>query len=170
MRATHIVLRAEVEARSDASQKLTSAGDAVLVRRQIPRSIALSCPDGCGDELTVNLDPRTGRAWRLYGTDGTLTLWPSIWRDSGCRSHFIVWRNKIVWCDGDDFDWLPPQSNDLDERVFEVLKVDTWQSPLELAETLNESPWEVRASCKALYERSKILRKQRGWTVSYKLP
>ena len=43
-----------------------------------------------------------------------MSLIPSVRRTSGCRSHFIVWRNQIWWCsrrwdddmpfDGDAFD------------------------------------------------------------------
>lgn len=57
----------------------------------------MACPDGCGSILTVNLDPRAGKAWRLYDR-GAKTLFPSVWRDSGCQSHFIVWRDRIIWC------------------------------------------------------------------------
>ncbi|MDM9644782.1 DUF6527 family protein [Rhizobium sp. S163] len=27
------------------------------------------------------------------------TLHPSVWRNSGCRSHFWVRRGRIAWCD-----------------------------------------------------------------------
>jgi len=30
--------------------------------------------------------------------DGSVSLYPSIWRRAGCRAHFFVKRSTIVWC------------------------------------------------------------------------
>jgi hypothetical protein len=59
----------------------------------------MRCPDGCGETLVVNLDPRAGKAWKLDMRTGKATLYPSVWRDGGCGSHFIVWRGDVLWCD-----------------------------------------------------------------------
>jgi hypothetical protein len=48
--------------------------------------------------LSINLDPRTGKAWRLRQDRFGVTLLPSVWRTSGCKSHFILWRNAVWWC------------------------------------------------------------------------
>jgi hypothetical protein len=47
----------------------------------------------------VNLDPRAGPAWKLYDREDSLTLFPSVWRESGCEAHFILWRNRLIRCD-----------------------------------------------------------------------
>jgi Family of unknown function (DUF6527) len=88
------------------------ADQVVVVRRGQARAVLFMCPNGCGDLVTVNVDPGAGRAWRLReGSDGSITLLPSIWRSSGCYAHFVVWRSRIWWCrtandddtqDGDD--------------------------------------------------------------------
>src|SRR4051812_40038452 len=94
-----IRFRAEVEHRHDGDTLLQTPGDAVLVQRGRPRSLLIACPDGCGETLVVNLDPRAGKAWRIYRKGAVISLSPSVWRDGGCESHFIVWRSHILWCD-----------------------------------------------------------------------
>lgn len=54
------------------------------------------CPDGCGEMLRVNLMRSQGRAWRATISGGTLTLSPSVARESGCRTHFVLVRNVAI--------------------------------------------------------------------------
>jgi hypothetical protein len=150
-RATDVTPKGAAERQPDAARLLANAGDVALVDRGVLRSIVIQCPDGCGDVITVNLDGRAGPAWRLYRRrDGTMTLYPSVWRDSGCGAHFIVWRDKILWCDRDDdvawhdhklriqiLDHLPPA--DMPPLHFE-----------DLAAALAESPWDVLWECRAM--------------------
>src|SRR6267378_4236509 len=76
---------------------VSAPGDAVLIERGTPRWLLLACPCGCGAELPINLDRRAGKAWRVYkhGTT-TLSVYPSVWRDTDCGSHFIIWRGNIL--------------------------------------------------------------------------
>lgn len=71
----------------------------VLTREDISRSVAFLCPCGCDEPLTINLDRQTGRAWRIRVDHETVSLMPSVWRITGCYSHFIVWESNIWWCD-----------------------------------------------------------------------
>src|SRR5438105_3352414 len=96
--AREIRLRAEVQHRHEGDALLKSPGDAVLVNRGRPRSLLIACPDGCGETLVVNLDQRSGPAWRFYRHASGVSLSPSVWREGGCESHFIVWRGRIIWC------------------------------------------------------------------------
>ncbi len=57
----------------------------------------MACPDGCGDTLVINLDDRAGKAWLLDERRGKLSLYPSVWREDGCRSHFILWSDYLIW-------------------------------------------------------------------------
>jgi hypothetical protein len=53
-------------------------------------------PRGCGEVFPINLDPRAGPAWRLYSDPRRgVSLYPSVWRESGCESHYVIWRNRI---------------------------------------------------------------------------
>jgi hypothetical protein len=60
---------------------------------------AMICPCGCGDVIELNLLKEARPFWRVQeDADGTITLHPSVWRQKGCRSHFILRRGRIVWC------------------------------------------------------------------------
>lgn len=143
--------RGRVQNHGDAAHKLAGPGDFVVVERGRPRSIVLSCPDGCGEVITINLDPRGGPAWRLYVSRKGVTLYPSIWRESGCGSHFIVWNSKIFWCDAWDED--PSAENldrDLDSRVLAALPLDSFVAYFDVAFRLGEIPWDVLRACRRL--------------------
>src|ERR1700680_626575 len=89
-------IRARVNSRANASAHLKQPGDAVIVDRQGPRWLVLSCPCGCGAEVPVNLDRRAGPAWRIYESPRGTSIYPSVVRDTDCKSHFIIWRNNIL--------------------------------------------------------------------------
>lgn len=74
----------------------------VLVVRGAPRSAIFNCPCECGDTVVINLDRAVGPAWRLRIENEGVTLMPSVFRISGCRSHFIIWRSTIWWCHSQD--------------------------------------------------------------------
>src|SRR4051812_22851407 len=75
-----------------------SVGRLAVVVRDTPRAALFDCPCGCGDLVIINTDPRSGPAWRIRVDATGATLMPSVWRTTGCRSHFIVWRSSIWWC------------------------------------------------------------------------
>src|SRR5438046_1670937 len=95
MRVQRLHLQGTVASRSDSSGMLRVAGDGVLVERGRPRVLLLMCPCGCGEELAIMLDDQAGPAWRFYRRGGSVTLFPSVWRDTGCESHFILWKDRI---------------------------------------------------------------------------
>lgn len=74
-----------------------------VVVRGRPRAVVFQCPCGCGEVLSINVDAAAGRAWSAYWHGDSLSLLPSVWRTSGCQSHFVLWRNDVWWC-GDDAD------------------------------------------------------------------
>lgn len=99
--------------------------------------------------LTVNLDPRAGKAWRLYARD-KMSLYPSVWRDGGCGAHFVLWKDRILWCGADDDgDNSPRYDRSLDAKVVAALS-KTPKSANEVADELDEIPWEVDRSLKHL--------------------
>lgn len=147
-----------VSSRMEADAHLQSPGDAVLVERGRPRCLVLSCPCGCGETLPINLDPRVGPAWRLYTSrNSSLTVFPSIWRESGCNSHFIIWRDKIFLFRPyeDDIDSSSLDEGDLPnaELVYERLPLAGSISFHEIAEDLDAVPWDVLRVCRRLVQR-----------------
>lgn len=82
-----------VEDQRAANQVIVSPDVIAIVQRGRPRWIKFQCPCGCGDVISINLDPRVGEYWRLYLKGKKVGIAPSVWRDSGCGSHFILWAN-----------------------------------------------------------------------------
>ena len=76
----------------------------------LPWSAALLCPCGCGATIQVSLVAGDRPSWRAKRhLSGSVTLRPSIWRNSGCRSHFVLRRGRIVWSLPESPDSAPPQ-------------------------------------------------------------
>lgn len=150
IRAQNVNFRGVVEYGHEAEAHLQAAGQAVLVRRGVDRSLTMACPDGCGETLTVNLDSRSGPAWRLYRDEEVVSLFPSVWRKTGCRSHFIVWRSHIYWCDWHEE--LQPVDAKFEATVLSVLAVDL-RPYEEVAQELEAVPWAVLSACRQLRRR-----------------
>jgi hypothetical protein len=169
-RAYRLTLHPSVMRRSEGSPFLRAAGDAVLVERSSPRLFAMACPCGCREELTVNLDRRSGAAWRIYRRARGLTLFPSVHRTSGCESHFIIWDSFIDWVDGGN---LPRVFTDadlaLDDRTAERLRMDALLSFVEVADLLDEIPWAVLRACRRLVSAQRAIAGDGPLRSSFKL-
>lgn len=162
-RARALAFRGAVEHRHEADDRIHTPGDAVVVRRGVDRSLTMLCPDGCGEILTINLDRRTGPAWRLYVDGQSVSLFPSVWRHTGCCSHFIVWKSRIYWCDWNDE--LQSTSEEFEELVLSSL-TSAFQPYSQLADALDAVPWAVLSACRRLCRRGVIAEgvgNQRGW-------
>lgn len=62
--------------------------------------VALLCPCGCGRALHMNLLPDERPCWQMVRhLDGTVTLYPSVWRKLDCGSHFWLRNGRIQWCE-----------------------------------------------------------------------
>ncbi|MEI9430266.1 DUF6527 family protein [Mesorhizobium sp. Cs1299R1N3] len=151
--AREIRFRAEVEHRHDGDPLLREPGDVVLVHRGRPRSLLIACPDGCGGSLSINLDQRAGKAWRLYRKGNAISLSPSVWREGGCESHFIVWQNRIIWCHRFEMgNQEPAYDVTLEAEVLAALDTVRFRPTLEIAEELNEIPWDVARAARKLVD------------------
>lgn len=152
----NIVSKGITERFSEAVEKVHSPGDYVLVIRGLPRSIIMVCPDGCGENITVNLDPRTGKAWRKYETGEQLTLYPSVWRDTGCRAHFIIWKSRIIWCGTGESSGITLDES-LISDVLNKLSNQVYINFESIAEELKLIPWEALWACKELVHRNRCV-------------
>lgn len=153
MKKISLNLKAVVESRSEVGSFLAKPGDAVVIRRGHPRWMMLKCPCGCGEEIPINLDPRAGKAWRFYdGPSRGVTVFPSVWRDTGCQSHFIVWNGQILLldADGSDESSVPLGILELVQRVRSAWPAGAMVSYVEIADQLDEIPWDVLESCRRL--------------------
>ncbi len=61
--------------------------------------VAMLCPCGCGAVLQMSVMPEKRPQWDItIHEDRTITLYPSVRRVIGCKSHFFLRRGMILWC------------------------------------------------------------------------
>jgi hypothetical protein len=159
-RANRISYKGTVSSRSEAVGLIHAKGEYVIVERDRPRLMILRCPCGCGDDLVINLDSKAGPAWRYYKKRSGVSLYPSYWRNSDCRSHFIVWNNKISWCYGHDDDetddyWSTGQ--EIESIIIQALRTDEFKHYIDLADECSLVPWECLQGCRQLEKKGKCL-------------
>lgn len=56
------------------------------------------CPCECGDVITLSLQTSHKPHWIVSIELSEPSFYPSIWRDVGCKSHFVVWAGYVYWC------------------------------------------------------------------------
>lgn len=152
MKVNKLRFRGVVERYSNGIELLRHPGDCVIVERGVPRSVLIRCPDGCGDTISVNLDSRSGPAWRKYERKGKITLFPSVWKQDGCRAHFIVWNDEILWCGAYGAARGELISEDWIASVLASLPTEPTDYRI-LAERLDAVPWDVYWACEELVRR-----------------
>lgn len=60
---------------------------------------AMVCPCGCQKTLFLNLLEDERPCWRVrVAPKGEASLSPSVWRKTGCESHFWLRQGKVKWC------------------------------------------------------------------------
>ena len=80
-----------VPTQAEARTKLTDKNVVIVESKAGPKCLLMKCPCGCVETLVVNLMASVGRAWQArVDRKGQLSLWPSVVRQSGCRSHFML--------------------------------------------------------------------------------
>lgn len=61
--------------------------------------VAMVCPCGCHAVIQLCLLAGSSPRWDCtVHADGAVTLYPSVWRRTGCGSHFFLRDGRIVWC------------------------------------------------------------------------
>jgi hypothetical protein len=82
-----------------------------------------------------------------------VTLFPSVWRESGCKSHFIVWHNRIYLLSTSDEEMDQDVSRDdgeLATTIVDQLPKTAFLSFAKLAENIGANPWDVLSICRQL--------------------
>ena len=88
----------EVEAVDSAPERLRTDTVYLITDDGVPWSVAMRCPCGCGETLFLSLLEGSPR-WRIeQHRNGTVSVSPSIWRTTGCQSHFFLKKGVIAWC------------------------------------------------------------------------
>lgn len=58
----------------------------------------LRCPDNCGDNIMLNLSVNRKPLWSVVqDKKGRATIYPSIYKLDGCKSHFWIKNGKLIW-------------------------------------------------------------------------
>lgn len=72
-----------------------------LVGEGEPWQAAFLCPCGCGARIQLSLVRDDQPRWDFTAhSDRKITLHPSVWRKSGCQSHFFLREGRILWARG----------------------------------------------------------------------
>jgi len=62
--------------------------------------VGMRCPCGCGDTIELLVIAEAKPRWDVSADrEGRPTLSPSVWRKTGCRSHFWLRHGRVQWCD-----------------------------------------------------------------------
>lgn len=80
--------------------ELCLENEVYIVDEDNPWYAVMLCPCGCSEIIRLCLQEGVSPSWRLkFNSSGLVSLSPSIWRTSGCQSHFFLKNGKIEWCD-----------------------------------------------------------------------
>lgn len=70
-----------------------------VIYKNKPVWALFKCPCGCGYVITLPLQKPHNPKWRLYKSESKRpTLYPSVWQNKGCHSHFWIEDGKLIWC------------------------------------------------------------------------
>lgn len=84
--------------------------------------ISMRCPCACGAVISLSTLAKVRPRWRYsLDGDGMISIWPSIWRTAGCKSHFHLTRGTIIWHREEHRTEQTPLSN-----AFDVEKLRRW--------------------------------------------
>lgn len=73
--------------------------DFVIVNYEtVYRWALFKCPCGCGAVVSLPLMAPHKPRWSVYvDEEGLPSLYPSVWRNIGCMSHFIIRAGSVFW-------------------------------------------------------------------------
>lgn len=64
-----------------------------------PKWVLFRCPCGCNSVITLSLQQIHRPRWSLRASQNNRpVLYPSVWRDVGCMSHFWIMDGRVYWC------------------------------------------------------------------------
>lgn len=70
-----------------------------VVTQSERRWVMFRCPCGCNEIITLSLQKVHYPNWQLRERhERRPTLYPSVWRDVGCYSHFWIEDGRVFWC------------------------------------------------------------------------
>jgi hypothetical protein len=73
----------------------------VVGTRDVTKWACLRCPGGCGNLISLSLNPQRRPRWHVltdYWTRPSVS--PSVHQTNDCGCHFWIRRGKVEWCPG----------------------------------------------------------------------
>lgn len=71
----------------------------IIGEKNHPWALAFECPCGCRKTVQLNVLKEAKPRWKFQVlAKNKIDISPSIWRTSGCKSHFFIRKGKIWWC------------------------------------------------------------------------
>jgi len=70
-----------------------------VLAAQRPKWALFQCPCGCQSVVTLSLQLIHKPHWSVTKSpENRPNLYPSVWRDKGCLSHFWIKDGRVFWC------------------------------------------------------------------------
>jgi hypothetical protein len=82
---------------SEVPTKIPRRAILIISEGHNPDLIVFKCPCDCGDDIYLNILNDAKPRWDFKIKHGLLNLTPSIWRKSGCKSHFFIRESRVIW-------------------------------------------------------------------------
>lgn len=74
-------------------------GRIVLLDDDGQYAVGMRCPCGCGESIELMVMEGVYPRWDIELDDKSRpTLRPSVWKQSGCQSHFWITNGRVIWC------------------------------------------------------------------------
>lgn len=82
----------------DLPEKVNDKTIYIVGNSKQPWLLAFTCPCGCQNIIQLNLLKDADPCWKYKVTKkNKINISPSVWRTTGCKSHFFVRKSKIDW-------------------------------------------------------------------------
>jgi hypothetical protein len=89
----------KTEHTDDIPKSLSKRTIYIVGKKNEPWLLTFECPCGCKNIIQLNTLKEARPRWNYQILpQNKLDISPSIWRLSGCKSHFFVRKGKIIWC------------------------------------------------------------------------
>lgn len=70
-----------------------------VIHQNTPYWAMFKCPCGCGTVISLSLQKTHRPSWTVEKTkSGRPSLYPSVWQNKGCCSHFWIKDGRVHWC------------------------------------------------------------------------
>ncbi|WP_404550722.1 DUF6527 family protein [Bradyrhizobium niftali] len=81
-----------------ANDQVTDKQFVVVTYKGTQRWALFKCPCTCGEVISLPLQTSHSPHWKVTVSEaGRPTLYPSVWRNKGCMSHFWIEDGRVSW-------------------------------------------------------------------------